>query len=116
MCLCVNTYVHTVGLLTSPSASINLAGSTGQITGGFKEVRMTASIQVYMYVHICTCTHIFVSFCDKKILLFLFIPFFLLDDIHFLFIYFYILGHVDIYECIFIYIFVCIYNYIYIYI
>ena len=32
-------------LLTSPSASINLAGSAAKSSGGFKELRMTASVQ-----------------------------------------------------------------------
>jgi len=32
-------------LLTSPSASINLAGNTAKSSGGFKELRMTASVQ-----------------------------------------------------------------------
>jgi hypothetical protein len=34
-----------MSLLTSPSASINLAGNTAKSSGGFKELRMTASVQ-----------------------------------------------------------------------
>ena len=34
-----------VGLLTSPSASINLAGNTARVTGGFREKRMQASVE-----------------------------------------------------------------------
>eukprot|EP01038_Epipyxis_sp_PR26KG_P012248 gene12248-16420_t len=40
-----NGHRSLVGLLTSPSASINLAGTTGKCSGGFKELRMTASVQ-----------------------------------------------------------------------
>ena len=34
-----------VSLLTSPSASINLAGNTARVTGGFREKRMQASVE-----------------------------------------------------------------------
>ena len=34
-----------VGLLTSPSASINLAGNVARVTGGFREKRMQASVE-----------------------------------------------------------------------
>jgi hypothetical protein len=34
-----------VGLLTSPSASINLAGAKPRVSGGLTELRMTASVQ-----------------------------------------------------------------------
>lgn len=34
-----------ISLLTSPSASINLAGNTARSSGGLKELRMTASVQ-----------------------------------------------------------------------
>ena len=35
-----------IALLTSPSASVNLSGTTGRVSGGLKEIRMTASVQV----------------------------------------------------------------------
>lgn len=35
-----------IALLTSPSASVNLSGTTGRVSGGLRELRMTASVQV----------------------------------------------------------------------
>ena len=34
-----------LGLLTSPSASINLAGGKSHVSGGLRELRTTASVQ-----------------------------------------------------------------------
>lgn len=42
---CCNVPRLLLTLLSSPTASINLAGSTARITGGFRESRMTASVQ-----------------------------------------------------------------------